>query len=113
RKVEQCLVHQVLEHVVAADVDDECELWVQRCDVGKVLLRPYADVNAVSVDFLFQGRNHELQGIFVRHVLQLEPAASFGKARPDLPKLRVAEPPWKIRGARRPWQWGQKRANGQ
>ena len=52
RHLDQRLVHQVLQHVLAPDVDDERHPGLDGGDIGEVLIRPYADVGPGLVDLL-------------------------------------------------------------
>src|SRR5438105_14038848 len=46
RELDQRFVHQMFEHVLAANVDDKCDLRLKRYDVREVLFRPDAGVSA-------------------------------------------------------------------
>ena len=66
RHLDDRLVHQVLQHVLPADVDDEGHPGAQRRDVGEILIGADTEVHAVRRDPLLQLRNHLLERRLVR-----------------------------------------------
>src|SRR5262245_9265233 len=51
-KLEECLVDQMQEHVLPADIDDECHLRLERRDIGEVLIWANTQVHASRADLL-------------------------------------------------------------
>ena len=47
---EQGFVHQVQVEIPAPDIDDEHHLWLDRYDVGEILLRAHAEIDAARLD---------------------------------------------------------------
>src|SRR5215470_10168612 len=45
RHFHQRLVEQMLEHVLAADIQNERHLWLESDEIREVLLRPHAKIN--------------------------------------------------------------------
>src|SRR5262249_15721686 len=84
-------VHEVFEHVVAPDIQDETDARLKCRYICKVLLRSHAEIDAAGVDLLLQDGNDGLKRIFVRHQLQLKTAACFGKVRDDSPKFLIGQ----------------------
>src|SRR6266850_2854847 len=66
RQLDQRFVHQVFEHVLAANVDDERDLRLKRYDIREVLFRSDADVSAAGLAVFGQLREHMLGRQFVR-----------------------------------------------
>src|SRR5215467_14957906 len=103
RQLEKRPIHHQLEHVLPADVDDECHLRVERRDVCKVLLRPHAKIDAVCPHDVLQPWNHQLKAQFIREeVFEAEVSAIFGKVRDHLPERLIGKRRWKrLRSASR------------
>src|SRR5580765_3798601 len=66
REFKQCLIHQVFQHVLPANVDNERDFWLQRRNVSEVLLRSHTDINATWPGVLLQCGNHLLVREFIR-----------------------------------------------
>src|SRR5262249_15191598 len=91
-KLEQRLVHQMGDHVAAANVEDDRDLWLQRGDVGKVLLRADAEVNAAWTKRGDEIGDDELKPRLVRQeVIRTEVTARLREVAVELPQLTVAE----------------------
>src|SRR6185369_17230586 len=86
----QAFVHEVQQHVLPADVDDKHNFWPKRCDIGEVLFRSHAKINAAWFDLLFQRRNHVLESTLIRdEIIGSEITAGFRKLRYESPKVRI------------------------
>ena len=86
------LVHQVLEHVLAADVDDERHARMERRDVGEVLIGPHAEIHAVGRHALRELGNDFLERRFVRdEIVGSEKSVRLGEVRDHLPERAVRQ----------------------
>ena len=65
RELEQCFVHQVFEHVLPANIDDERELRTQRSHVSEVLVRADTQVDATWFRSLAQIGDNMLERALV------------------------------------------------
>ena len=92
RHLEQRLVDQMLQHVLAADVDDEGDLRTNRDDVGEVLFGSDSQVDAIGPGRLLERRNHRLESGFIRQeVLGLKCAARLRRLLDQRPERRIVD----------------------
>ena len=91
----------MLEHVLAANVYDERELGLERRNIGEILVRSNADINAVfSAAFVECVEHVEVGGFIGDVVVTPEIAALFGKSCDEIPKLAIADA-FRLAAARR------------
>ncbi len=84
------LVHEVLHHVLAADVDDERHARLERGDVGEVLVRSDAEVDAVWRHAFSELGDHFLKSGFVRdEIVRTEEAVRLREVDDHLPERAV------------------------
>ena len=90
RELDDRFVHQVLEHGLAADIDDEGDAGLNRYEICEVLIGPHANICAAGV--LFQIGNDSLKQCLVRNkIVGVEGTTFFGKLRNHLPEGFVAD----------------------
>src|SRR5690606_20772040 len=92
--LEERLEQQVLQHVVAAEVEDIRDLRAQQCDVGEVLIRTHADVGTTARTGA-QRRCNEKEGAPDGDELdRVEVTAFLRKAEDARTVRRIALRPW-------------------
>src|ERR1051326_2079982 len=77
REFEQCLIDEVFEHVLAADIEDKGDLRSRRRNVREVLLRSDTEIYAGRLNALFQIRNDVRKFTLIRHELKPEVSTLF------------------------------------
>src|SRR5437773_4866385 len=81
----------MLDHGLAPDIDDECDLRPYCCQVRKVLFRTNSDVRATESMFL-QSRNETLKHDFVRdEIVGMKGPIRLRKIRHHLPERFIAD----------------------
>src|SRR5438046_8899064 len=81
----------MLDHGLAPDIDDECDLRPYCCQVRKVLFRTNSNVRATESMFL-QSRNETLKHDFVRNeIVGMKGSIRFRKLRHHLPERCIAD----------------------
>src|SRR6266576_3761327 len=89
---DQRLIHEVLDRVLAADIDNEGDLRLKRNDVRKVLFRSDTDVCAVGFPAFRQVCEYALGRKLIGYeVVGGKVPARFGEVGYDLPKRLIAE----------------------
>ena len=79
RELEERLVHQVLHHGHAPDVDDEHDARAHGRDVREILVRPDAEVHTTRRPALHELGDDLLHGELIRNqVVRLEETVGFG-----------------------------------
>jgi len=87
------LVHQVQQHVLPTDIDDERDARLDRGDVGEVLIRSDAEVGARRHQGLLQHRDDVLELHLVRdEIVGTEETVRFGELGDQRPEGAVVEP---------------------
>ena len=75
----------MLDHVLTANIENECDLRLNRCNVGEVLFRSDTKIYTAGLAILLKPRNDILELQFIRHVLEPEGPALLGKIRDHFP----------------------------
>ena len=91
RHLDQRLVQEMQQHVVAPDVDDEGDRRLQRGDVGEVLFGSDAQVGAGPRRLLQLGNDLLERGLVRDQVVVAERSAGLGGAGDHAPELFVGQ----------------------
>ena len=92
RQLDDRLVHQMQQHVLPPDVDDERHPRFQCRDVGEVLIGSDSQVDAAASRRPFQLRHDALERALVRdEVVGNERAAGLGQIGHQLPERAVTQ----------------------
>ena len=82
----------MLDHVLAPDVYDERDARTQRCDVGEILVRPDAEVDAALLHDLQEVGDDRLIPDFVRQqVVGLKEAVLLREFLAEVPEFLVSQ----------------------
>src|SRR5690349_7688903 len=83
----------MLQHVLPANIDDECHLRVEGGDVSEVLLRTDSQIHAMWMNVGFQRGNDLLVATFIRQeIIGTKVSAGFRKLRDHVPEFGICEP---------------------
>src|SRR5262249_962360 len=92
RQLDDRLVHQVQQQVLAADVDDERDPRLDGGDVGEVLVRTHANVGARGRERLLERRDDVLELHLVRdEIVGAEETVGLGEFGDEGPEGSVVE----------------------
>ena len=81
----------MLQHILAANIEDNRQFRPHRNDVGEVLVRTDTEINAAGRDFL-QLFDDVLEGRFIRNeIVRAKISIRFGKFRDHVPECFVAQ----------------------
>ena len=69
----------MLNHVLTANIENERDFRLKRGNVGEILLRSDTKIDTTRLAILLESRNDILELQFIRHVLEPEGPALFGK----------------------------------
>src|SRR5439155_23059827 len=90
-------VHQVLDHVLPADVENKCDARLKRNDVREVLFWSNTEVRTGPFAVVFQRGERVLKQAFIRYeVVGKKVPTVFGKIGDQFPEFLVAEPNWRL-----------------
>jgi hypothetical protein len=91
RHLDQRLVQEMEQHVVAPDVDDEGNRRFERRDVGEVLFGSHAQVRTRPRRLLQLGNDLLKRGLVRDQVVVAERPAGFRRARNQAPELFIGQ----------------------
>src|SRR5947208_6101734 len=95
-ELEKGFIHQVLDHVLPPDIDDESDFRLECGNVSKILLGTDSQVNTSGLRDLLQPRNYPLKTHLVgKKIFEPEVSPFLGKTGHDLPKSIVGKSTWK------------------
>ena len=78
--MKQSFVHQVLDHRLAANVQDECDPRSQLCDIGEVLFGADSDISAAGRTELSELiDDREIRRLIGNQIVGEEVPALFGE----------------------------------
>ena len=75
----------MLDHVLPPDIEDERHLRLHRRNIGEVLFGPDTKIHTARLAVLLEPWNDILELQFIRHVLESEGTALFGKIGDHFP----------------------------
>src|SRR5205807_539590 len=87
------LVYQVLDHILAADIDDESDLWFEGSNICEVLLGPNAQIHTAGLELpMQQGNDRLISGFIGKEIVRSKVTVGFGEIDDRLPEFAVAQP---------------------
>src|SRR5262252_4921127 len=82
----------MFQHILAPDVDNECDAWFKCSNISEVLLRANAEIRVTSLYRLLDFRNNVLKRKLIReNVVPGKRTSRLRKIQRHLPKLSITE----------------------
>src|SRR5215467_7786575 len=82
----------MLQHILAPDVDNECDAWFECSNVGEVLLWADAEIRATRLHYLFDFRNNVLKRELIReNVVPGKGTSRLRETQRHLPELWITD----------------------
>src|SRR5215470_1368013 len=82
----------MLQHILAPDVDNECDAWLECSNIGEVLLWADAEIRATRLHQVLNFRNNVLKRKLIRKdVVPGKGTSRLRESQRHLPELWIAD----------------------